>query len=366
MKIFKRIFAALASLALVAMPVITSGSVGAVTITSDPENSSETWPTELTITREVEGVTNPVVNTYTYRVSAADTNPAPVTNLPADFTISFDGSETIVGNKVSKSVQLDMSGINFTKVGDYDFIIKEISSSKVGIYPIDVTEWYAYVSVRYVTEDHTTGGTPTAVIEATLAPQAKAGNTGAKTDIVFNSSAEFTHISVSEDVTGNLADISEYFPVTIDFVNDDVAEGTQLIILGDHSVDGSTTVSSSTATVTGGSFSFYLKHSQNVTIGLTDTSASGLEQLPVGVEYEISTTASGYRIFVDGATSAVNDTVTVEKTTVSTASDNATSFVSNKEADPITGFFVNYWPFMLLIALGATGLYAIKKTAKKN
>lgn len=370
MKIFKKIFTALASLAMVAMPVVASGIAGAVTITNNPANSFSgepaTWPTTLTITREVEGVTNPVVNTYTYQVEAAATNPASATPLPANFTIAFDGSETITGNKVTKTATLDMSGINFTAVGDYEFIVKEIASSNEGIYPIDHTEWYTYVSVRYVTEDGTTSGTPTATMEATLAPQAKAGNTGSKADIVFNSSAEFTHISVSQDVTGNLADINQYFPVTIDFINGDIADGTELVILGAHSTDGSTTVNTSTATVSNGQITFYLKHSQDVTIGLTDTSASGLEQLPIGVEYEVTTTANGYRIYVDGSTSAVNDTATVEKTTVDDPADNATSFTSNKEADPLTGFFVNYWPFMLLLALGVAGLFIIKKTAKKD
>lgn len=366
MKLFKRIISAVASFAMVAAPVMASGLASAVTITNDPANSTDAWPTTLTITREVEGVTNPVVNTYTYSVAAAQTNPAAVTNLPANFTIAFDGSETITNNKVTKTTTLDMSGIVFNQVGDYEFIVKEISSSTPTIYPVDATEWYAYVSVRYVTQDGTPSGTPTATIEATLAPQAKAGNTGTKADIVFNSSAEFTNISISQNLTGNLADINEYFPVKVEFVNNDIADGTQLVVLGAHSTDGSTTVTSSTATVTGGEFTIYLKHGQDVTIGLTDTSASGLQQLPVGLEYEVTLTATGYNIYVDDATSAVNNTVTVEKTTVSNAADNATRFTSNKEADPLTGFFVNYWPFVLLVALGVTGMYIIKKTSKKE
>lgn len=366
MKIFKRIMSAVASIAMIAAPVMASGLASAVTITDDPANSTETWPTTLTITREIEGVTNPVVNTYTYSVTAAATNPAAVTNLPANFTIEFDGSETITGNKVTKTATLDMSGIVFNQVGDYGFIIKEISSSNPTIYTLDATEWYAYVSVRYVTEDGTVSGTPTATIEATLAPQGKAGNTGAKADVVFNSSAAFTNISISQDLTGNLADINEYFPVTVDFVNGDIANGTQLVVLGAHSTDGTATVNSSTATVTDGSFTIYLKHGQDVTIGLTDTSASGLQQLPVGLEYEITLTANGYKIYVDDATSSVNNAVTVEKTTVSNAAENATSFTSNKEANPLTGFFVNYWPFILLIALGAAGMYIIRKTSKKE
>ena len=370
MKLFKKLIGAIASFAMVAMPMVASGAVGAVTITNNPNNSftgePATWPTTLTITREVEGVTNPVVNTYTYQVVAAATNPASATPLPANFTIAFDGSETITGNKATKTATLDMSGINFTAVGDYEFIVKEIASSNEGIYPIDHTEWYAYVSVRYVTEDGTTSGTPTATMEATLAPQAMAGNTGSKNDIVFNSSAEFTHISVSQDVTGNLGDINQYFPVTIDFINGDIADGTQLVILNPHSTDGSTTVDSSTATVSNGQITFYLKHGQDVTIGLTEASASGLEQLPVGVKYEVSTTATGYRIYVDGSSSATNDTATIEKTTVDNPADNATSFTSNKEADPLTGFFVNYWPFVLLVVLGLAGMYIIKKTSKKE
>ena len=165
--------------------------------------------------------------------------------------------------------------------------------------------------------------------------------------------------------------------------------------LGTFSTNG-TSDATAPATLTAdasGNVKIWLKHNQVATIGLSAAS-NGIAQIPLWKNatekntYTITETLEStdtfnpqekYKVFID--TSTVESTTgSVTKTLAAipedpsdtTAADtqlfetsNKTKYTNNKEADPITGIFVNYWPFMLLIVLGLTGAYVFKKSSKK-
>lgn len=354
MKIFKKIFTTLAALAMVAVPAAMAGTVGAVTANPD----------SVTVTKNVNDVTNPVINTFTYTVEEDSGNPATgLTGLPSTFTIAFDGSETITSNTATKTGSLDLSSVNFTTPGQYKFKISETGSTDATNYPLDSDYWYAYVFVDYVMDAD--GVTPTSTLQAVTQTQGTENDGSTKGDITFETTPDFTHIELSKSVTGNLGDINKYFKYTI-ALGSGMANAT-INATGAFSTDGSS-VATSPATLTAdgsGNVEIYLKHGQSAQIGITGT---GVEQIPVGTSYTITEDKDGYKAYIDGSTT---DEAATTKTTVATdaatfSDANTTSYVNNKEADPITGIFVNYWPFMLLIALGIAGMYIIKKTSKKN
>lgn len=437
MKIFKKIFTAVASLAMVAAPVVASGVVGAAPTPVKPTAPDNT---KVVITKQVKNVTNPVTNTFSFTVAADGNNPATVTGYTTSFTIPFSNVAPDAGTKIAEQTyELDFSNVEFPKVGDYYFKITETttgtatapattwSTNTDNIYPIDADEWYAYVSVRYVTDNNpnAVSGTPTSTMKATVAPMGvnateKSTNIpvnddtsvtptvrGNKDDIVFETTPAMTYIQIEKKVTGNLADIDEYFEYTVDFSDHGaLMQNKTITLVGDFAdhvagctgITANATSPKNVTTDATGKVKLCMKHNQVVKVGLT-AATNGVGQIPlkktdtVNYKYTLTetpktklttntpqTTVNEYKIFIDGSTTE-STTGEVEKTlaaipadiTATTAADtiafnanNVTKYVNNKEADPITGFFINYWPFMLLVATGLTGFFVVKRTSKRN
>ena len=311
--------------------------------------------TSLDVTREVHNVSNPVKGTFSYEV-LFDEGPANgfvASTKPADFTITFDGTETIsADHKVSKSVTLNLSALKFTKLGDYKFIIKEKSATSP--YPKDNEEMYFYVSVRNVLNPDQT---PTGAFIAELAPKVKKNDTGDKVDCIFRSSLVTSHIKISNKVTGNFADVDKYFAYTVSILGE---TGDVYKINGAHSTDGSTEVTTSNYTV-GTTTTIYLKHGQEVTIGLDGTK----EQIPIEVDYTITETVDdGYSAKVDGADGNHVSKSIVETSDDTFDTDNVTAFTNHKEKANLTGMILNIVPFIMLFILGFVGIYYIRRTSE--
>ena len=309
--------------------------------------------TSLDVTREVHNVSNPVTGTFTYEV-LYDSGPANgfvSSTKPSDFTITFDGTETIsVDHKVSKTTTLDLSALKFTKLGDYKFIIKEKSAASP--VPKDSAQMYFYVSVRNVLN---TDQTPTGQFIAELASQVKKNDAGNKIDYVFESSLITSHIKITNKVTGDMADVDKYFAYTVTILGN---TGDKYKVVGAHSTDGTATVNESTYTV-GTTTTIYLKHGQEVTIGKDGNK----EQIPVDVDYTISEDKGDYTAKVDGAagTDVSKTVVETEDATFDTA--NVTNYVNHLEKANLTGMFLNIFPFIVLFILGFVGIYYIRKTS---
>ena len=363
-------------------------SINAATATTVGANTDTGAVKTLTITREVENVSNPVTGTFTYSVTADPNNPTGFdsTTLPSNLVIQFNNVAPDANQVATQTGTLDLSALRFTKVGDYKFIIEEVSVTNANNnYPKDTTEYYAYVSVRNIVDTNTREISGN--LKATLASQVKEDDAGNKTDSLFESSLETTYITLSKTITGERADDEQYFEFTLSIPGN---TGDVYTITGNHSTDGTNTVASSNYTV-GTTTKIYLKHGQTVTIGKN----GNVKQIPVGTAYNITEVgATDYKTYIDGSTTdnkvmtqkttvaepvqptyADPENLTAEEQTAKTAyetalatfnTQNKTSYVNNWEKDVLTGLFVNYWPFIILIGLGVIGIITIKKTTKEE
>lgn len=313
----------------------------------------------IPVTREVKNVTNPVENTFTYSIVADSSNPAAVTGLPSSFTITFDGTENVSTTTATKTGNLNLSNVRFSELGDYKFKITETASSNATLYPVDSSKtYYIHVSVR---NNLDANNVPTGTLVATLAGKATEGTGTTKVDIKFASESEFTNITLSNSVSGNMArkDLYFKFKVDIEGVNEGAQNGETYKIIGEHSTDGTTTVSSSDYVV-GTTEYIYLKHGQSVTIGKDGSN----NQIPVGVKYQVvEQDATEY-------TTTINNTISGkdsgEKTTVEAESSNVLAFLNNYSEATLTGVFMNVLPYAILLILAMVGMYAINKTKKSK
>lgn len=336
----------------------------ATTTISANTDSAQSW----TITRNVNGVTNPVTATFGYTVTAAASNPATVDVSGVAPTVVFN-NVTPSNGTATQTGTLDLSSVTFSEVGDYEFTVTETSVTPTGAYPLDSDVYHIFVSVRYDVDDDNVPDNNTLV--ATLVQQAyKNDNTAddGKENIVYESAPSRTAIELSKSVTGNLASTSEYFKVKVEI--DGGTAGDQ------YAISGQTYTGTGVQSVyTVGQDNYvWLKHGETITIGKVTVGGEDIYQVPIGVEYTLTEQdATDYDTYIDGGSTAAKATSGKETAeldyddqtdTYSIPDDNKTAFVNNKESDVITGIFINIFPFIVLVALAAAGVYAIRKSAK--
>ena len=353
------------SIIVVIVAMLTVKVEAATTTIAANSDSARTW----TITREVRGVANNVNNTFTYQVQAGDNNPGIVTTdgtTPFDYTnvnIVFSSVAPVSG-VATQTGTIDLSTLQFNEVGDYEFIVEEVESQYDSLYPLDDSNNYSvYVSVRYEVDGNnvpTGNKIATLVTQALLSPDENDQRTKVAS-MLFYSSPNLTYITLSNGVTGNLAEKDQYFAFRVVLPGNN---GDTYTILGDHSVNGTTTVDRSVYTVSNEPTTIYLKHGQSITIGLSD---GGAYEIPVGETYTITELgAQEYSTYIDGGSSNAK---TLTKTTVDPAdqdfnTNNTCSFVNNYQSDVLTGIFINILPFIILISLAIVGIYINKRLSQ--
>lgn len=321
----------------------TGTTAGTVTFSADDTDN------QLTITRNVKDTAENVTNTFTYTVEQVTDNSNYVSTavggtLPTP-TVVFTNSEPDSSNVATETGILDLAGVTFTKLGNYAFKVTETNSSNQTKYPLDDKEYYIYVSVRNELDEN---NQPTGNFIATLADKAKLSDAEDKVDLKYESNVPLQSVEISKTVTGNMADINEYFAFTLTING---LAGTTYTVTGAHSTDGNETVDSST--VNAGANTIYLKHGQTITIG----------NLPEGTTYTITETgAADYDTKVDGNNGKASGT---KKVTSANTNDN-TAFVNNKEETNLTGIFINIAPFVGLIILAIIGIVLIKKSSDND
>ena len=171
----------------------------------------------ITITRNVTVVHNPVTNTFSYAIEEDEENPVSVTGLPGSVNIVFNNTAPVIptGKWTGTAVQtgtLDLTGINFTKVGDYAFNISETASTDPVSYPIaDGRIYTVMVAVRNQLDGN---NQPTGTLEATVAYVAS-GITKVP-NIEFEATYIGQMMSITKEVQGNMANPDEYFKVLVD------------------------------------------------------------------------------------------------------------------------------------------------------
>lgn len=343
----------LAAIAAISVPFISSATT--VTISENADS-----PQSMAIHRYVHGVTNPVTNTFMYSIEEDPKNPAPVNNLPESATIEFDGEQPS-NDSVAKSTTLDLSGVGFSALGDYRFHIKETSSSNSNTYPKSNKEYIIMVSVRNELDEN---GKPTGNFIPTLVAQARDADSGDKTEAIFESSAKFTYIEISKEVTGNLGESDRYFLFSLS-VNG-AKKGDKFTIEGQDdeiTVDGQT-IQAPKEYVVGESNKIYLKHGQTITIG----KSGDLAQMPIGMSYAVlEATPAGYTTFINGVEKSSTGWLTAAAMENGEITEtNKIKFVNNRESTVLTGISSTIVPIAILTVLGVCGLAITRKLRKSG
>ena len=137
----------LAAIIAIAMPVFVNATTvdkNSTTIFDNPDS-----PKVLIVLRDVTGVKNYVQASFGYELVEDENNPAPVNNLPSGpLVLHIGNTPSDETHKVTGSMSITMANVEFSELGDYKFILREISSSDADNYPVDTEhEYYIYVSV---------------------------------------------------------------------------------------------------------------------------------------------------------------------------------------------------------------------------
>lgn len=317
-------FAGVSAIALAATSLFPVIGAYAQTAAQYDENGST-----VTLTRLVNGVSNPVSNTFTYTITADADNPGTVANLPDPGTIVFNNVAPSSGT-ASMTKTIDFANADYPAVGDYAWTIVESASSDSVNYPVDGTSYTINISVRHIVNAQ---NVPTGQYIAYIKP----------VQPTWTGDAARTSVEIEADTTGNLADTSLCFEYTINVPGGegDTYHLNYTKATGDD-CENPGTITANTDTV------IRLKHGDSIVLG--DYNAK--KELPVGVEYTITKndTSDGYTTTFDGT-----ETTEYEGTTYGTPS--SVNIVNNKESDPVTGIVTSAWFYIILLAIGAFGLF---------
>ena len=296
----------------------------------------------MDITRVVHGAKNHVNNTFYYSLMQDTSNPAVVADIPSEFEIEVDGNPDENGDVVAYSAP-NLMDQEFTALGDYKFIVRETGSQDATNYPVDSEkEYYFYVSVRNRLDNN---GQPTGEYIATMSEQVKNHDTGDKLYALFESTAERSHVEVTNAVSGNLANVDDYFKYKV--IINGANNGDVFTVYGQDAVvnyGGSTVATVNTVTIDDTDDYIYLKHGQTVLIGYDGEN----DELPIGVTYSlVEVDANGYVQYVDNVAGNTSETKTVEADV--TSASNRVDFLNHKEGNVLTGIIINTMPYLLAV-----------------
>ena len=392
---------------LILATVLMSSNVFAREYTATQINDPDSL-TSLTITRDVNNVTNPVTNNFDYTIelnskpatatitglpnlsSTAETsNAVTITDLVCFNAETPDSSKTATQTGTLNLLNINGTNVTFDEVGDYLFTITESASDDATTYPVDETNSYEIcISVRNELDATTNYPTGRLVVKLEYVKDLTEGNTlndeTGKLDIyptdpeadpeplAFESESVHTYIELTKEVTGNMARRDEYFPFEIELTHTNVKPGDEISVSNkaangeyyDAGEQYDTVVVDSNNKIT-----VYAKHGETIVIGKT---SDGSYQLPLGTQYTITesdySATEPYTTKIDGTDDADK---AITKTTVAEGAEtfntaNKTTYVNNRVADPITGIFFNIMPYVLLVAVAIFGIVLIKKSSKKE
>lgn len=307
--------------------------------------------TTIDVTKKLNGVDD-ISNTFYYNVSAKDTNPDVVNDFTSSFSIDVNNND-ITGNTAIKTYTLDFGNVSFNKLGRYEFILSESSSLNEEVYPVDTN---TYTIIVNVVNELNSDNEPTGNKIIDVLSQAYYNGGSGKSDIVFETNP-LTYITISKKVTGDLADMTEYFKFKID-----IDEGTNYIINGQDEVVNYNGQVINTSNIYDESTDnyIYLKHGQSVTIGIDNDNKM---QLPSNTMYTVEEMdAQNYQTHINNSKS---NSKSIFMTTINTPEKNNLSYENNYESNVLTGLFVNNMPFIILIAISLIGFIIIRKKAVK-
>ena len=291
----------------------------------------------VNIIKNITNVISEVNVTFTYSVNELrDENPESINGINNSFSISFN-NVTPHDNIASVTSSLDLSGLSFSKVGDYYLKICEIASSDESTYPVDNKCYYPLVMVRNELENNI----PTGNLIATLLSSVSDGEN--KTDAIFTTRPN-SFITINNSVTGDMADKEEYFKFKIT-INSESLEN--VVIKNQDPVinyNGEEIITSSTYNSNEDNY-VYLKHGQSITIGKGE-----LNQIPTGISYSIlEVDKENYKTYIN---ESIDDNKYLEINHISNIeNENINNFVNNYELVTFTGVVSDIAPYLILIII---------------
>jgi hypothetical protein len=194
-------------------------------------------------------------------------------------------------------------------------------------------------------------GVPTGNLIATLLNSVYDGED--KTDAIFETQPK-SYLTISKNVTGDMADKDEYFKFKINVNSDTISS----LVVNDQdeviNYNGETINTSNTITVGEDNY-IYLKHGQTITIGYSDQN-----QIPSGTEVIIEEVdATNYKTYINNSEEN-NKTYTINSLSHK-ENENVISYINNYEEVTLTGLFVDAVPFIIITIIGFALLVIIRK-----
>jgi hypothetical protein len=312
------------------------------------------------VTRKVENVSGLVNATFTYHITPDDSNPAEVSPI-SDQTITLSDVDGTSGNAYYTGT-IDFSGVSFSKIGDYAFLIEETASSDESNYPHSENKYYAHFYVRNSVDDNgniTGHEAHYGYVTSEYVNGSKVNNVDSNTEnqVVFTAGTNRTYITFDKTVVGTGADADLCFAFDVTFTGRSDLN---------YVFDSETDCTGNPATVSGGdTTTVYIKSGDTARIGYN----GGSTQIPIGADYSITETGDDsreYETYIDNST---NDSKSISKTTVATNSENfntanKTSYVNKKDTPAPTGVMLSILPFVLIALAGIGGAFYVAKNRK--
>ncbi len=227
-------------------------------------------------------------------------------------------------------------GITFSAPGNYNFRLTEVQGTNPNVvYSNAVFDITVYVA--WVLDDN---GYPTNELAITgIVTNNEMGSKEANGPTFPNTAAGTASLTVSKHVTGNAANVNDYFEFIVDITGG--ATGEYAI-----SYVGNTYTPANPTVITAGTeATIYLKHGESFTI----------LNLPVGATYSVAEAdALGYTTTINGETANEDRSITG---TIEDGGINA-AYVNNKTFTPPTGLFMDIMPYALIFGAAAIGAVA--------
>lgn len=320
----------------------------------------------IPLVRRVTNVSGGISNVrFYYRLTAKDSNPAPVSGNAVTTYLGGAGLASDA-NIVTYDCTLNLRNLVFSKVGDYVFTISETSTTDSANFSLDANKYDVFVQVTNVLDEN---GEPTGELEAHVLDQLYDYKTDSKVSkqALFEAPANYTYITLDSKVSGAAADTDQYFKYKVNMTG--LANGAKISVAGQDAevvFDGESVATTSEYTVGSGDLYVYLKHGQEAVIGHTANRDVGTNAIPQGMNYTIEKIGAddGYATKIDGSEVAAISKETVATTADDFAEKNTTLAVNSKDATVNTGVFASTWPFLIVAAFGVSGFLISHRISK--
>jgi len=340
MKKLKLFMAAMIAAITVAGMSGVQAAAASVTVGTTPANH------EFTISRTITKAKNAITNTFGYTITADSNNLDGVTGFPTTATVAFNNVSPESGTATATGT-IDLSGVKFTKNGDYTWTVTETSSTDATNYPVQAAAEKSYKIRISVRNTSSTNLSSDQAKEVTIfGYEVGAGTNGADQKLAqptmpFTSETQYKHIEIKKEVTGNMADVDKCFDVDV------TISGS-----GTYTVSGGC---SNPASITAGSATtLSLKHNDTIIIGRGTN-----EEMPINLEYSYAEKAATNYTQVSGAS-------VTDKKVSSTDATNVNQIVNNYESATITGAFLNVLPYVVIVAIAVAGVVYLVIRNKKQ